>query len=208
MRLGVFGGTFDPVHYGHLMLAECCREQARLDRVWFLPAATPPHKTAGDLAPASARIDMLRLAVGGHEAFEVCTAEIDRGGVSFTVDTLAELRAADPARELFFLLGADMFADLPHWRDPQRVCELATPVVVRRPQAPGLDFDGIGRQLDLSAQQIDAIRRHQVSMPQMDISSSEIRRRTAAGRSIRYWTPRGVEGYIRAQGLYAAGSSS
>jgi nicotinate-nucleotide adenylyltransferase len=203
MRLGVFGGTFDPVHYGHLLLAECCREQCRLDQVWFMPAAAPPHKTAGEQAPASDRIDMLRLAIGGHESFAICTREIDRGGVSYTVDTVAELQAQDTTRQLFFLLGADMFADLPHWREPRGICDLATLTVVARPHAPPVDFDGIGRGLGLTVAQIEAIRQHQVTMPQIDISSSEIRRRVAAGLSIRYQTPRAVEAYIRAQRLYA-----
>ena len=88
MRLGIFGGTFDPVHYGHLLLAECCREQCRLDAVWFLPAATPPHKQDRELTPAAQRIEMLELAIAGNPAFSVCRYEADRGGVNYTVDTL------------------------------------------------------------------------------------------------------------------------
>ena len=96
MRLGLFGGSFDPVHYGHLLLAECCREQCRLDRVWFLPAAVPPHKQGRQLTPAAARIEMLQLAIAGHEAFGVDRYEVDRGGVSYTVDTLRHFRGGDP----------------------------------------------------------------------------------------------------------------
>src|SRR5438552_2607770 len=132
MRLGLLGGTFDPVHYGHLLLAESCRETCRLDAVWFLPAAHPPHKQHYPMTPARQRIEMLELAIGGNEAFAVSALEIERGGVSYTVDTLAALRAEEPQRELFFLMGADMFADLPHWREPRRVCELALPVVAHR----------------------------------------------------------------------------
>src|SRR5258705_13340871 len=106
MRVGVFGGTFDPVHYGHLLLADCCREQLRLDQVWFLPAAVPPHKQERTLAPAVARAEMLELAIGGHEAFAVCRLEIERGGINYTADTLARIQAEDPTRELFFLMGA------------------------------------------------------------------------------------------------------
>ena len=105
MRLGLFGGSFDPVHYGHLLLAECCREQCKLDEVWFLPAATPPHKQSRVLTSGAQRIEMLQLAVSGHEMFRVCPVEIERGGVSFTVDTLAELSRQHPGSELFFLLG-------------------------------------------------------------------------------------------------------
>jgi nicotinate-nucleotide adenylyltransferase len=199
MRLGVFGGSFDPVHYGHLMLAECCREQCPLDRVWFVPAALPPHKT-GDLAPAEARIEMLRLAIGGHEAFEVSTIEIDRGGVSYMVETLAGIAAGNPQDELFLLLGADMLADLPHWREPGRILELATPVVAARPQIAWPHYGTLARLV--ARERLDQMARHRVEMPQLDISSSEIRRRVAAGRSIRYWTPRAVEKYIETQGFY------
>ena len=96
MRLGLFGGSFDPVHYGHLLLAECCREQCQLDEVWFLPAATPPHKQGRALTSGEQRIEMLELAIGGHEAFDVCRLEIERGGISYTVDTLAELARRIP----------------------------------------------------------------------------------------------------------------
>src|SRR5215467_14081281 len=99
MRLGLFGGSFDPVHYGHLLLAECCREQCSLDEVWFLPAATPPHKQGRTLTSAAERVEMLELAIGGQPTFRVCRAEIERGGVSYTVDTLAHLAAEDVSRQ-------------------------------------------------------------------------------------------------------------
>ena len=140
MRLGIFGGTFDPVHYGHLLLAECCREQCKLDEVWFLPAAVPPHKQDLELSSAEDRINMLELAIAGQSAFGVCRYEIDRGGVNYTFETLAHFHEEDPCRELFFLLGADMLADLPHWRHPAQILELAVPVAVRRPGAGELDF--------------------------------------------------------------------
>src|SRR5262245_678910 len=138
MRLGIFGGTFDPVHYGHLLLAESCREAQRLDAVWFLPAAVPPHKRDRELTPAEQRSEMLELAIAGHESFGGCRYEIERGGVNYTVDTLAHLREEEPSRELFFLLGADSLRDLGTWREPQRICALATPIVVRRVDAAGL----------------------------------------------------------------------
>ena len=200
MRLGLFGGTFDPVHYGHLLLAECCREQCRLDEVRFLPAAVPPHKRYRELTPADARVEMLELAVAGHPAFSVSRYETDRGGVNYTVDTLTHFRGEDPDAELFFLLGADMLHDLPRWREATRVCELALPLVVCRPGAGELDFDCLGKVA--TAERIEQIRRHRVKMPEIGISSTEIRRRTAAGRSIRYQTPRAVEEYIRSHGLY------
>jgi nicotinate-nucleotide adenylyltransferase len=202
MRLGIFGGSFDPVHYGHLLLAECCREQCRLDAVWFLPAAVPPHKRDRQLAPAAARIEMLELAIAGHPAFSVSRCEVDRGGVNYTVDTLGHFHAQDAAGELYLLLGADMLYDLPGWREPTRVCELATPIVVRRSGTEPVDLGCLSGEV--SREGIERIRRHQVEMPEIGISSTEIRRRVASGLSIRYQTPPAVERYIQTHGLYSA----
>ncbi len=201
MRLGLFGGSFDPVHYGHLLLAECCREQAELDAVWFLPAAVPPHKRGRQLAPAEQRIEMLELAIAGHSAFSVNRYETDHGGVNFTVDTLTHFRQEYPQRELFFLLGADMLHDLPNWHQPAGICALATPLVVRRPGTAEPDFECL--QPIASAEQIDRIRQNQVEMPQIGISSTEIRRRVSVDRSIRYITPRAVGMYIETHDLYS-----
>ena len=200
MRLGILGGTFDPVHYGHLLLAECCREQCKLDEVWFLPTAVPPHKRDLELSPPENRVEMLELAIAGHPAFAVCRYEIDRGGVNFTFETLEHFHEEDPNRELFFLLGADMLHDLPHWRQPAPILELALPVVAQRPGAGTLDFAGLAEIA--SPERIERIRDHQVEMPEIGISSTEIRRRSAAGLSIRYQTPRAVEKYIETHGLY------
>jgi nicotinate-nucleotide adenylyltransferase len=200
MRLGIFGGTFDPVHYGHLILAECCREQCGLDAVWFLPASVPPHKRDRRLTPAPQRIEMLNLAIAGHPAFSVCTYETDSGGINYSVDTLTRIHEEDPSRELFFLMGEDMHLDLPHWRQPERICELALPVVVHRAGMAPLDFNCLKNVT--TPQRMEEIRRHQVEMPEIGLSSSEIRRRVAAGQSIRYHTPRAVEKYIETHGLY------
>ena len=200
MRLGLFGGSFDPVHLGHLLLAESAREQCRLDRVLFLPAAVPPHKQGQQRTPAPPRIEMLELATGGHEAFEVSRFEADRGGVSYTIDSLRHFREACPEAELFFVMGADMLHDLPNWREAAEVCRLAIPVAVRRPGAPELDFNILA---GLAApERIELFRQHQVEMPVIGISAREIRSRVAAGRSIRFWTPRAVEKYIETHGLY------
>jgi nicotinate-nucleotide adenylyltransferase len=200
MRLGLFGGTFDPVHYGHLLLAELCREARQLDAVWFVPAAVPPHKQDQHVTTAAQRIEMLELAIGGHDAFGVCRHEIDRGGVSYTADTLREIEAEDPTRELFFLLGADSLTELPLWRDPAGICERATLVVVARPGSAVPDFDCLAEFAP--AARLDHFRGQVVPMPLVELSSSEIRRRTSAGLSIRYQTPRAVEKYIEAAGLY------
>ena len=201
MRLGIFGGTFDPVHYGHLLLAECCREQCRLDAVWLLPTAVPPHKQLREPTPAAQRIEMLELAIAGNPAFSVCRYEAERGGVNYTVDTLAHFREEDPSRELFLLLGADMLADLPNWRSAARVVELALPVAVCRPGCGPIDFDPLGGIA--TAERIEQMRRHRVEMPEIGISSTEIRRRVELGQSIRYRMPRAVEMYIETHRLYA-----
>src|SRR5262245_31066193 len=112
MRLGLFGGTFDPIHLGHLLLAEQCREQCKLDAVWFLPSANPPHKVGASITPAQQRVEMLQMAIAGHPEFAVSKLELERGGTTYTVDTLEQLRNEDAERELFFLIGADSLADL------------------------------------------------------------------------------------------------
>jgi nicotinate-nucleotide adenylyltransferase len=200
MRLGLFGGSFDPVHYGHLLLAECCREQCRLDRVLFLPAAVPPHKQGRELTPAEQRIEMLQLAIAGNESFAVSRFEVDRGGISYTVDTLRHFRQEAPEGELFLLVGADMLYDLPRWREAAVICQLAIPVAVRR---PGIEEPGYAHLAGLvSPERLAQFCQYHLEMPEMGLSGSELRRRVTAGRSIRYQTPRAVEKYIETHGLY------
>ncbi|MCA9119905.1 MAG: nicotinate (nicotinamide) nucleotide adenylyltransferase [Planctomycetaceae bacterium] len=199
-KLGVFGGSFDPIHFGHLLLAESCREQCALDQVLFVPAAVAPHKQSRTMTSARDRIEMLRLAIGGHEQLAVSTIEIDRGGVSYTVDTLAALAEQYVGSSLFFLMGADSLKELPTWREPHRLCELAVPLVVRRAGSPEPDFSVISHLVGQA--RLDEIREHQVEMPIVELSSTEMRRRVAARRSIRYRTPRAVEKYIETHGLY------
>lgn len=200
MRIGLLGGTFDPIHYGHLLLAESCREQGRLDEVWFIPAAVPPHKQEQTLSTAADRVEMLKLAIGGHESFRISEIELHRGGVSYTVDTLETIHAERPADELFLLLGGNSLHDLPTWREPQRICELALPMTVGRPGAAEPDWNAIATFL--SPERLTQLKAHHVEMPQVGISSRDLRRHTAEGRSIRYQVPRAVEQYIATAGLY------
>ena len=200
MQLGIFGGSFDPVHYGHLLLAECCREACSLDEVWLVPAAVPPHKSGRELAAAKHRLGMLELALAGNERLRPSSIELDRGGVSYTVDTLAAIRGERPETELFLLMGADSLRDLPTWREPQRICELATPVVVRRSGAPQPDL-AVLKQF-MPSERIDQVRGLMVEMPIIELSSTDLRERAAAGRSLRYRTPRAVEKYIETHRLY------
>ncbi len=191
MRIGIYGGSFDPVHYGHLLLAESAREQLKLDKVLLMPAATAPHKRGQESAPAKSRIEMLELAIGGHAALEISRLEIDRGGVSYTVDTLSTLRAEHPGAELILLVGGDTLADMPNWKDPEKVVSLARIAVVDR---PGISMEAV----ELPGAELLC-----VEMPRIDLSSREIRSHVARGESIRYRLPRGVEQYILHAGLYA-----
>ncbi len=197
MRLGIYGGTFDPIHFGHLLLAERCREELQLDEVWFIPAGTPPHKQGRVTTPARARADMVEFAVSGFPEFKVSRMEMERGGPSYTVQTLELLRTADPSRELFLLMGADSIAELATWKDPARILELSQVVAVNRAgEVPNLlSVHALLEQTDRSVQIVD--------MPAMGVSASEIRTRVAHGQSIRFLTPRPVEMYIRQHKLYA-----
>jgi nicotinate-nucleotide adenylyltransferase len=198
MRLGLLGGTFDPIHFGHLLLAERCREECELDRVWFLPAGQPPHKSAEGISPGPQRAEMVEFAIAGHPQFEVNRMELGRAGRSFTVDTLREVHAEDPSRELFFLIGGDSLSDLPTWRDPPGIIKLATIVAVNRGDRPLPDLNTLRRTLGDSI--VERVRL--VTMPGIDLSSTDIRRRVREGRSIRFMTPRPCEVYIEQHGLY------
>ncbi len=204
MRIGVYGGSFNPVHLGHLLAAECCREQAGLDRVLFVPAATPPHKQDHPLASADDRVAMLHLAVGGHDAFGVSMVELERGGVSYTIDTLASLQDQFGDARLSLILGPDSLALLPSWREPEGILgrweilaverhgldDVAT--IVREPRLADL----------LGPQRAATIVATRVVMPAIGIRASDLRTAVAAGKSIRFQTPRAVEAYIAAHAVY------
>ncbi len=195
MRLGLYGGTFDPIHLGHLILAEQCREACGLDRVWLIVAGSPPHKPGGR-TPVGHRLEMVRIAIAGHSAFAASDIEAKRPGPHYSVETLETIRRDHPDDELFFLIGADSLADLPTWREPERIARLATIVVVNR---PGIEEADPARLPDFGP---DAQPLAWVSIPPVGIASSDLRRRLAEGRSVRYMVPRGVEAYIEAHGLY------
>ena len=204
MRIGVFGGSFDPVHYGHLIAAECAREQARLDRVVFVPAAEPPHKPGRLLADGRHRLELLTLAIGGHDAFAVSPLEIDRGGTSYTVDTLAALAADHPGDRLVLVLGPDSLAGFARWRDPARIAALAEIVPVERESLDDLAAAAAGSGLAavLGEEAVAALLARRVQMPAIGIRATDLRSAVAAGRSIRYRTPRAVERSIATLGLY------
>jgi len=200
MRLGLYGGSFDPVHYGHLLLAECCRETLALDEIWLIPAAIPPHKQTQDRAAAKHRLQMIELALAGHEQIRASSIETDRGGVSYTVETLAHVNTLHPQATLFLLMGADSLRDLPTWREPEGICALSLPTVVRRGSAAEPDFSVLASLV--TAERLAMIRSAQVRMPLIELSSTDLRQRAAAGQSLRFRTPRAVEKYIETHGLY------
>ncbi len=204
MRLGIYGGTFDPVHYGHLVLAEQCREQCQLDEVWFVPAAQPPHKLGAAISPAKARCEMVEFAIAGHPHFKLSRMELERTGPSFTVTTLEQLRAEDASRELFLLIGGDSLNELPQWREPKRILELATVVAANRGDRPLPDRSLLEQQLG----PIAAARLRFVEIPGLDLASTDIRQRSAEGRSIRYLVPRAVEAYLAQNHLYSPAEKS
>ncbi|MGC8640776.1 MAG: nicotinate-nucleotide adenylyltransferase, partial [Isosphaeraceae bacterium] len=197
MRLGLFGGTFDPVHLGHLILAEQCREVCRLDRVWFVVAGSPPHKQ-GERTPVAQRLEMVRIAIAGHPSFEVCDLETRRPGPHYSFETLELVHAERPHDDLFFLIGGDSLVDLPNWREPARIARLASIVVVNRPGISEVDA------IDLPDFGPGSNKLQSVSVPPIGIASHELRRRIAEGRTIRYLVPRGVEAFIEAHRLYQA----
>jgi nicotinate-nucleotide adenylyltransferase len=203
MRIGVFGGTFDPVHVGHLILAEQAREQGRLDEVWFVPAPRPPQKEGQAVTRFEARVEMLALATAGNPSFRVDELEKERHGPSYTVETLAELRRRHPAHTFFLLIGSDALADLPTWRDPAGILAQAGLLVMARPGSPLYSADELRGRLGLAADVPVSVE--VVWAPLIEIASRVLRRRMSEGRSIRYMVPRGVEAYIHDKGLYRTG---
>jgi nicotinate-nucleotide adenylyltransferase len=183
MRIGIFGGSFDPVHHGHLILARAAREELGLDRIVFIPANMSPHKTDTRPATAEDRWNMVNLAIKGEDGLTASDVELRRPAPSYTVDTLRDFRAEQPDDEFVLLIGADNVAKFDTWREPQEIRRLA-PIAV---------LDRAGNE---AAHDWPVVRR------QIDISSTDIRTRVTAGRSIRYLTPASVCDYITAQGLY------
>jgi len=194
--IGILGGTFNPPHMGHLVMAQEALDQLDLDRVVLMPVAVPPHKEAREDPGAAARLELCRLAVAGDERFEVSSLETDRGGASFTVDTLKELHDVEPEHDLTFIVGGDMAQSLPAWREPEAILALARLAVAER---EGVRREDIVRRLDSLH---DGSRVVFFDMPRIDISSSSIRRRVAEGRPVRYLVPDAVAAAIAQQGLY------
>nr|CAA9258944.1 Nicotinate-nucleotide adenylyltransferase [uncultured Armatimonadetes bacterium] len=196
MRIGIFGGTFDPIHLGHLRLAEETREQLQLDRVLFVPNNVSPFKDEAMVTPGERRIEMIWRAVADNPHFEVSAVEVRRPGPSYAIDTLRALRAECPVGDFFFLTGTDAVRDLAGWREPEALMREARFVAACR---PGTEPDEVRNALPPHwAERVTFI-----AMPGLDISATDLRARVRARRSITYLVPRAVEEYILANGLYS-----
>ncbi len=200
-RIGLFGGSFNPIHVGHLVASRAVAEQLRLEKLYLVPAAVPPHRMPKNLAAPQHRLAMLELAVAGEPLFEVSDYEIRQAGPSYTVLTVEEFRRrlGSPA-ELFWIIGADSLAELPNWYESDRLVDLCQVVTAARPGWDAPDLSALSRRF--SRQQIERLEAGILQTPRIDISASEIRRRVAAGLSIRYLVPDAVADYIAAHGLY------
>ena len=198
MKIGILGGTFDPVHLGHLIIAEETMSSLGLDRVIFVPAGDPWMKAGISISPGPNRLAMILAAVAGNPAFHASPVELDRSGPSYTVDTLEELQEDyGPQTEYFFIIGADALMDFGQWRKPERVLELCTLAVVGRPAQEALDLSLLETTLPGIRNRVEIVYNVAIS-----VSSTDIRDRIAEDRSIRYLVPPAVESYIREHGLY------
>lgn len=205
MRLGILGGSFNPVHFGHLAVARAARDAHRLDRVLFVPAGRPPHKRE-ELAPPEHRLAMVRIAVEGIPEFAASDIEIARGGTTYTVDTLEELKRKEPDAELFFILGEDSVAEFRKWKDPERILTLARVVVVNRPGAKGRflgeEYPGVPGFV------LERLERDRVFMADCPIEARTVREAIRSGASIEGLVPPRVAEYIAEHGLYRGAGAS
>ncbi len=197
MKIGILGGTFDPVHIGHLIAAECAKEGLQLDEVWLMPTFVPPHKRQdGDAAAAEERLDMLERATAAYDDICVTDIELRRGGISYTADTMKALTEAYPDHQFSFIIGADMAAILPSWK---RISELAS-----RVRFAALDRPGFPHIHDIMLPEKLASRLDWVEMPAVDVSSTFVRSLRRKGRSVRFLVPDSVYDYIKERRLYEA----
>jgi len=202
VKIGILGGTFDPIHMGHLAIAQEAAEELQLPRVLFIPAPRPPHKQKQAMSDVVHRVAMVRVAIEDNPLFQLSTVELERDGPSYTVDTLAQLRGVfGEETELFYIVGGDAPGDLLSWREPERILTLATVVVVTRPGYTETQIEQLRSRLPAARTRIRAL-----SGPQYGISATDIRVRVESGRSIRYLVPPDVHSYIARHGLYRSQS--
>jgi nicotinate-nucleotide adenylyltransferase len=193
MKIGLFGGTFDPIHVGHLIIAETVSSDFHLDRIFFIPAAVPPHKDSNRISPPDRRLEMIKLAIENNSRFDVSDTEIRRGGISYTVETIQWFQesATWKGGSFFLIMGSDSLYDIRNWRNPAEILSSIEVLVIER---PGFEK---GRNKEKYSEKVKW-----VSVPKMEISSTEIRKRVYRQKSIRYWVPQKVEAFIHDRGMY------
>lgn len=200
MRVGVLGGTFDPVHNGHLIIAEEAQAKLGLAKVIFIPAGRPYFKDGEDVSDMQRRLEMLELAVNGNPSFEIDMLELEREGATYTIDTMEELRRRmGEDVDLYFIIGIDALSELGRWREPERLVSICHFATMRRPGFTELDLAAMEREVPGVSGRV-----HVLDNVQVDISSSDIRERVERGQSIRYLVPPAVRRYIGEEGLYRA----
>jgi nicotinate-nucleotide adenylyltransferase len=198
VRIGLFGGTFDPIHVGHLIVAEEAREGLGLERIIFIPSGIPPHKHHRKISDPKLRLEMTGLAIEDNKHFELSDFEIGQQSASFTVETVKHFRDILGERaELFLIVGADSILDVPTWREPEKLLSRCQPIVAGR---PGFDLDGLGPELRERVRMLEGVL--------VDVSSTDIRERVAAGRSIKYLVPASVASFISEHKLYTSACST
>jgi nicotinate-nucleotide adenylyltransferase len=197
-RIGILGGTFDPIHHGHLVVGENCWFQLGLDVVLFVPAGDPPHKRGRAISPAVDRIAMVEAAIRDNPHFRLSRVDVDRPGASYSVDMVRALQAEyGKDTSFFFIIGNDSLVDLPSWRDPASLLELCQVVAVNRPGYPPFDLTRLDGIVPRAGERIILLE-----VPSFDVAATDIRARVADGRPIAYLVPEGVRRYIEATGLY------
>ncbi len=203
-RLGIMGGTFDPIHYGHLVAAEMARSEFGLGKVLFIPAGKPPHKDRSDITDAELRLEMIKLAIQGNPAFAVSTLELERKGKSYTVDTLRDLHRTWPDHKLYFITGSDALCEIFSWYKAEEILMLTNFIGAAR---PGFDATNFLLQLQQEHPEFHG-RIHYLEVPALAISSTDIRERVKTGLPIRYLLPEPVRQYILQNKLYTAAVNS
>lgn len=198
--IALFGGSFDPIHLGHLIIARCVAERLDAERVILLPSARPPHKDARDLADGTHRAEMVKRAIAGEAVFEFSDVDLTRRGPSYTIDTVDHFRRRFGADvELAWIIGGDSLIELPTWHRARDLVDACRIITATRPGATSIDWSALGETFD--ARQVEALRAGVLETPMIDISSTDIRQRLRAGRSIRYLVPDAVREYIERRGL-------
>ena len=196
MNIGIFGGTFDPPHIGHLVIADQAFTQLKLDEVWFMPVGQPPHKVGNHISEPRHRLAMVKLAIAGHAGFKLSRVDVDRPAPHYSVTALEILEAKHPQHDWCFIMGADSLSDLPHWHEPRRLIALATLVVAGR---PGVQPDTTELEHEIPGL---SPRVRWVDAPLFDLSSTQLRQMAYGGQSLKYLVPDAVADYVREHALY------